>query len=131
MATYWQTSGVIAESLTLLRCFLVTLHCMPVLGCVTAPPGVLHACQIADVAAPCLTSCVVCFQIRVYPLHGLRGGEDDAAGAVSAAFIHRLPSKMSSIAWCPFDEVCTCSVPLPCRNLAWTAHVPHAKTVLS
>ena len=44
-------------------------------------------------------------QIRVYPLHGVRGGEDDAAGVVSAAFIHRLPSKMSSIAWCPFDEV--------------------------
>ena len=30
---------------------------------------------------------------------------------ISAAFIHRLPSKMSSIAWCPHDEVCTRMTP--------------------
>ena len=46
-------------------------------------------------------------QIRVYPLSSVRAGEDeDGGGPVCAAFIHRLPSKMSSIAWCPFDEVC-------------------------
>ena len=49
-------------------------------------------------------------QIRVYPLGGIRAGEADE-GPVRAAFIHRLPSKISSVAWDPFDEV---SVPIFC-----------------
>lgn len=56
---------------------------------------------------------VLCLlQIRVYPLASIRAGEADE-GPVRAAFIHRLPSKISSVAWDPFDEV---SVPILC---AW------------
>lgn len=51
-----------------------------------------------------LSCCIV--QIRVYPLADIRMGDvESQLEPVSAAFIHRLPSKMSSIAWSPFDEV--------------------------
>ena len=43
-------------------------------------------------------------QIRVYPLGEVKDGEEDAR-PVRAAFIHRVPSKISSIAWDPFNEV--------------------------
>ena len=43
-------------------------------------------------------------QIRVYPLAGVRGAEVDGE-PLRAAYIHRLPAKISSIAWNPFDEV--------------------------
>lgn len=43
-------------------------------------------------------------QIRVYPLAGVRGAEVDG-DPLRAAYIHRLPAKISSIAWNPFDEV--------------------------
>lgn len=43
-------------------------------------------------------------QIRVYPLDAIRNDDYDPE-PLEAAFIHRLPSKMSSIAWSPFDEV--------------------------
>ncbi|EIE23238.1 WD40 repeat-like protein, partial [Coccomyxa subellipsoidea C-169] len=50
-----------------------------------------------------LASAGVAKQIRVYPLASIRNGEYDPE-PVAAAFIHRLPSKMSSVAWSPFDE---------------------------
>ena len=43
-------------------------------------------------------------QIRVYPLAGVRAAEVDGE-PLRAAYIHRLPAKISSIAWNPFDEV--------------------------
>ena len=49
-------------------------------------------------------ACVL-MQIRVYPLDPIRNRDFDPE-PMEAAFIHRLPSKMSSIAWSPYDEVC-------------------------
>ncbi|BDA50225.1 probable WD repeat-containing protein RUP1 [Coccomyxa sp. Obi] len=51
-----------------------------------------------------LASAGVAKQIRVYPLDTIRIGDDFDPEPMEAAFIHRLPSKMSSIAWSPFDE---------------------------
>lgn len=55
-------------------------------------------------------------QIRVYPLASVRAVEVDDT-PVRAAFIHRLPSKISSIAWDPFDEVRMSSLRITCASL--------------
>ena len=57
----------------------------------------------------------------MYPLDSVRSGEADGA-PVRAAYIHRLPSKISSIAWDPFDEVSLIVPALSCeaRDLVCT-----------
>ena len=52
----------------------------------------------------------------MYPLAGVRGAEVDGE-PLRAAYIHRLPAKISSIAWNPFDEVCPALMG-PCRKKA-------------
>jgi hypothetical protein len=63
-------------------------------------------------------------QIRVYPVAAIRMGDTDPdLEPVCAAFIHRLPSKMSSIAWSPFDEVSAWWSDFACLHLVcWRSY---------